>query len=170
MHIRQVMRALSIIIGLSVVMLSGCTNFLKPETGAIAQKNARIALTDQSVQEGMFKTKDLQMKYSIAETGKTFNLAGKLSFAQSLTYSFGSIEKFTLKLNFLDEQGKVLETTDITPIYTAFGDVPDHLDVNLSCTKPAGTEAIAFNYYGDFRGDVQETGGSKWEIYYFPFE
>ncbi len=170
MHIRQVMRALSIIIGLSVVVLSGCANFIKPETGAIARKDARIELTDKSVQEGIFKTKDLELPYSITEAGKTFNFTGKLYFAQSLTYSFGAIDRFTLKLNFLDDHGRVLETVDITPLYMSFGSVPDHLNVNLSYIKPAGTEAIAFNYYGELRGDVQETGGTSWEVYYFPFD
>jgi hypothetical protein len=48
--------------------------------------------------------------------------------------------------------------------------VPDRLSIKASGAEPAGAAAIAFNYFGQFRGDNQETGGSDWEIFYFPFE
>jgi hypothetical protein len=170
MNIPQLMKISSVVLWCSVVFLSGCANFLKPETGAIARQEARIDLTEKSVQEDLWKTKDLQLAYSITKSDSTFNFRGELVFDQSLTYSFGTIERFSLKMSFLDGEGRVLETVDITPVYNAFGSVPDRLSIKASGAEPAGAAAIAFNYFGQFRGDNQETGGSDWEIFYFPFE
>jgi hypothetical protein len=170
MNIPQLMKISSVVLWCSVVFLSGCATFLKPEAGAIARQEARIDLTEKSVQEDLWKTKDLQLAYSITKSDSTFNFRGELVFDQSLTYSFGTIERFSLKMSFLDGEGRVLETVDITPMYAAFGSVPDRLSIKASGAEPAGAAAIAFNYFGLFKGDNNEMGGSDWQIFYFPFE
>lgn len=169
MDIRQVMKIIPVFI-LFGILLSGCANFIKPEMGAVARQDARIDLTADNVQEGVFSTSDLVLAYSISESGDMFNISGELSFAQSVTYSFGIIERFILKMNFLDEEGRVIETVDITPLINSFGGVPDKTRLRHSSVKPESTSAIVFNYYGVFRGDAPEMGGATWEIFYFPFD
>ncbi|MGB3221727.1 MAG: hypothetical protein WBB23_02910 [Desulforhopalus sp.] len=166
---RQVMKILPVFILFSF-FLSGCANFIKPEIGAIAREDARIDLTADDMQEGVFSTSDLVLAYSISESGDMLNISGELSFAQSITYSFGIIERFILKMNFLDEEGRVIETVDITPLINSFGGVPDKTRLRHSSVKPDGASSIAFNYYGVFKGDAPEMGGDTWEIFYFPFE
>jgi hypothetical protein len=154
------------------ILLSSCANFIKPEVGAVARQDARIDLAEDGVKEGVFSTNDLVLPYSISESGDMFNISGELSFAQSVTYSFGIIERFILKMNFLDEGGRVIETVDITPIINSFGDVPDKTRLRHSSIKPDGASSIAFNYYGVFKGTSSDVGGggATWEIFYFPFE
>jgi hypothetical protein len=169
MDIRQAMKALLVFI-LFGIFLSGCANFIKPEIGSIARQDARIDLTADEVQDGVFSTSDLVLTYSISESGDMLNISGELSFAQSVTYSFGIIERFILKMNFLDEEGKVIETVDITPLIHSFGGVPDKTRLRHSSVKPDGASSIAFNYFGVFKGDSPDMGGDTWEIFYFPFD
>jgi hypothetical protein len=165
------MKILPVVILLSV-LLSGCANFLKPEIGAVARQDARIDLAGDSVQAGIFSTSDLVLSYSISESDDMFNFSGELSFAQSVTYSFGIVERFILKMNFLDEEGRVIETVDITPVIHSFGSVPDKTRIKNSSVRPSGASSIVFNYYGVFKGDNSDAGGggATWEIFYFPFD
>ncbi|TKB23812.1 hypothetical protein FCL47_20995 [Desulfopila sp. IMCC35006] len=153
------------------LFLSGCASFMKPEIGALARQDARINLKAGGVQNAAWNAKDLLLTYSYSEAGDTFNLAGTLSFDRSLTDSFPAVKRFFLKMSFLDSEGRVLETVDITPLLSTFGAVPDNLTVKASIPKPAGASAIAFNYFGAFMsGSTEGMGGSQWQISYFPFE
>ncbi len=159
-----------IVLSLSVLLLAGCANYLKPEIGAIAQPEARIELVAKGVQNAAWQSKDLTLDYSYTESGNTFNFSGSLSFDSSLTNSFSSVKTFFLKMNFLDKDGRVLETTDITPLISRFGALPDALPVQVSASKPTEAAGIAFNYYGVFTNGSQDNmGGDGWEIFYFPF-
>lgn len=73
-------------------------------------------------------------------------------------------------MSFLDGEGRVLETVDITPLFSYFGQAPDDLKINFAGAKPATAAAIAFNYYGAFKGSAEEMGGDSWDIFYFPFD
>jgi uncharacterized protein YceK len=166
----QVTKVLLVLIWLGVLFLSGCANFLKPEIGAIARQEARISLAEDGVQDAAWTTNDLALTYSFSESGNTFNLSGKLVFDRSLTDSFRVVKRFILKMSFLDDEGRVLETVDITPLFSAFGNVPDQMAIKVSCARPAGSVSIAFNYFGVFKSDAEEMGGDEWDIFYFPFD
>ncbi len=157
---------------LFVLLLSGCANFMKPEIGAMARQDSRVNLKAGGAQNAALDTNDLILTYSYSEEGDTFNLSGTLSFDRSLTDSFSKVKRFFLKMSFLDKDGRVLDTVDITPLISTFGTVPDKMMVKASCPKPAGASAIAFNYYGAFMGygGVEDTSGGDWAISYFPFD
>ena len=168
-RIRQIVLVL---LGLSVLFLQGCANFIYPETGAIARPDARIELVAKGVQNAAWNAKDLLLTYSYSEAGDIFNLSGTLTFDRSLTDSFPVAKSFFLKMSFLDKEGKVLQTVDITPVISSFGIVSDKNLIRASCPKPAGASAIAFSYFGTFRGGGSEDGmgGEEWNISYFPYE
>lgn len=171
MATRQVTRIVSILTVFSVMFLSGCANFMQPEIGAIARQDARIDLVADGVQNAAWTPKDLVVTYSYSESDNTFNFSGSLSFDRSLTDSFPVVRRFFLKMSFLDNEGRVLDTVDITPLLSAFGTVPDQAKIKGSWPSPAGASAIAFNYFGMFSGASQEEmGGATWEIFYFPFD
>jgi len=157
---------------LSVLFLPGCANFIKPEIGAIARPEARIDLVAAGVQNAAWTTRDLTLTYSYAESDNTFNLSGSLSFDSSLTNSFAFVKTFFLKMSFLDQEGRVIETINITPLISYFVTIPDEIRLRrVSHPKPAGTTAIAFNYFGVFKnGNHEEMGGDGWEIFYFPYD
>lgn len=154
---------------LGLLFWSGCANFLKPEIGAVARKEARMALAESGVKDAVLATSHLKIIYSVSGKGENFSLSGRLIFDQSVSYSFPIIAKFFLKMNFLDNEGRVLETVDITPVYTAFGSMPEKLDLRVSHVAPPGSSAIAFNYFGVFQANTPASTGS-WEVFYFPFE
>lgn len=164
-------KALLILLLFVVLCLSGCANFLKPEIGAIARPEARIDLVDGGVQDVVWGTRDLDLTYSYSETGDAFNFHGKLVFDRSLTDSFRVNRRFTLKMSFLDGAGRVLETVDISPLISFYNELSNQdLKIKKSLARPVGASSIAFNYYGDFRGNDRETFGDGWNIFYFPFE
>ncbi len=170
MNIRLLAKVFSVALCLGGLFLAGCANFLKPEIGAIARPEARITLAEDGVQNAFWQTKDILLSYSIAQGDSTFNLSGELVFDRSLTDSFPVIKRFILKMSFLDGEGKVLETVDITPLFSSFGHAPDELKISFSRARPAAAVAMAFNYYGAFRGSSEEMGGASWDIFYFPFD
>ena len=153
-----------------VIFLSGCASHIKPEMGAIAQPEARIELLAAGVQNAAWAHRDVSLAYSYTESAGVLNFSGTLRFDRSLTDSFGIVKSFSLKMSFLDKDGRVLQTTDITPLYRYLGAVPDELAVRASIAKPAEASGIAFNYFGIFKsGGKDETGGDTWDIFYFPF-
>ena len=158
-----------IVLCLGLLFWSGCANFLKPETGAVARPEARIVLPENGVQQQTFTAGDVKIISSLAGAGEPFALSGTIVFDRSLTYSFPIITKFLLKMSFLDGEGRVIETIDITPVFGTFGRVPEKLDFRVSRVAPPGSKAIVFNYFGVFRSSPPETGGT-WEIFYFPFD
>ncbi len=159
-----------IVLLFGVLFLTGCAGYLKPEIGATAQPEARIELKAEGVQGAAWQSKDLTLAYSYTESGNIFTFSGSLSFDSRLTNSFNSIKTFSLKMSFLDKDGRVLETVDITPLYTYMGAIPDELPVQTSASKPVDAAGIAFNYFGIFRtGSMDDMGGDGWEIFYFPF-
>ena len=164
-------KVLLLLICLGVLFLSGCANFLTPETGAIARQEARIDLVEGGVQDVVWDTRDLELVYSYSESANTFSLSGELIFDRSLTDSFRVTKRFTLKMSFLDGEGRVLDTVDISPLISAFNDLSDQkMTIKKSHLRPMGASSIAFNYYGEFKGDSPRTRGDSWDIFYFPFD
>lgn len=162
-------KTLIILLFLGVLVCSGCANFLKPEIGAVARPEARIALPENGTQKKIFAAGDVKIIYSLSAANEPFHLQGTLVFDQSLTYAFPIIVRFTLKMSFLDDGGRVIETIDITPVLGAFGQVPEKTDFRVSRPAPPGSKAIAFNYFGEFRSDFDDST-STWEIFYFPYD
>jgi hypothetical protein len=153
---------------LGLMLSSGCVNFLKPEMGAVARKEARISL-DHDIPAGNYETGDLRLTYSLTLKDDVCTLAGKIVFDRSLTDSFRVITKFFLYVSYLDDAGKVIETVEISPVIPTFGTVPDSLTVTLSHVRPPGSKAFAFHYFGGFRSSNQRDGSGEWDIYHFPF-
>lgn len=171
MIISRVAKLLLILVCCNVLFLSGCANFLKPELGAIARQEARVDLVEGGVEDAIWETKDLQLTYSYSEVENTFSLFGKLVFDRSLTDSFRVTKRFVLKMSFLDGEGRVLETVDISPLISTFAFEPaPEFAVKRSSLKPMASRSIAFNYYGEFMGNDPDSRGDSWDIFYFPFD
>lgn len=168
MTTHRVTKVLLVLMGLGFLFLSGCANYLTPPPGSIARPDDRVKLVKDGVYDGDLSTNNLNMTYSIAESGNTFNLSGQLSFQDSLTNSFPVVENFILKMNFLDGDGKVLETIDISPMVD-FTIASSQIPIKASGSRPAAASAIAFNFFGQFRENGVGARGGSTEIFYFPF-
>ena len=167
MAIRLAVRFSTLTVCLGIMLWSGCARFMQPEVGAVARKEARIAVAGD-VAAKSWETGDLILKYSLALKDESFTLTGKIAFADSLTNSFPRVGNFFFYLSFLDDGGKVIETVDLSPVVNTLGAVSDSIPVRVSCVRPPGSNAIVFNYRGRFFDNQRESSGS-WDIHYFPF-
>jgi hypothetical protein len=158
-----------VVVCFGALLLFGCANDMTPQTGAIARPDDRFNLVQGGVYDGNLSTNNLAMTYSITESGMTYRLTGSLSFSQTLVESFPLVQEFILKMSFLDPEGRVIETIDISPPID-FDVVPAQIPVAASGPTPAGASGIAFNYFGQFRGRDVAVGGDTWDINYFPYE
>ena len=153
---------------LGLMLSAGCVNFLKPEIGVVARKEARISLANE-IPAGKFETDDLHLTYALALKDDVCTLTGKIVFDRSITDSFQVITRFFLSVSYLDDAGKVIETVEISPVIPTFGSVPDSLPVKMSSVRPPGSKAFAIHYYGGFRSSNQRDGSGEWSIHHFPF-
>lgn len=164
---RLAVRLSTLTLCLGIMLWSGCSTFLQPEVGAVAYKEARIALAGDMTAR-VWGTGDLIFKYSLEQKGEAFTVSGQIAFADSLTYSYPQVANFFFYLSFLDDGGKVIETVDLSPVVNTFGAVSGSIPVRRSCVLPPGANAIAFNYQGRFIDGQRDSNGS-WDIYHFPF-
>jgi hypothetical protein len=168
MPTQMVVRMGTLMVCLGLMCWSGCANFLKPEMGAVARKEARIVLAGD-IPAGTWETPDLHLAYTFAQQGESFTFTGDIRIDRSVSDSYPAVVKFSFYLSFLDDRGKVIETVDISPVVNTFGAIPNSLEVRLSRLRPPGSSAIVFHYYGVFRGPSHDSVG-QWDIYHFPFD
>lgn len=153
---------------LSCLLVTGCTRFIVPEIGTIAQEESRVPYKADEKQDGILATKDITFAYTLSESDNGARLTGELVFDRSLTDSFPMIKTFFFKMNWLDVDGHVLQTVDITPLYSYLSIVPNKLKVNKQIETVPGSRFINFNYYGVFQGEKPDVSG-EWDIFLFPF-
>jgi len=153
-----------------VFFLPGCRNYLVPERGAVSLENARINLPEDGVNETLWEGKHLDVNYSISSKSSELVLSGTVVIHDTVLMSFDSVKQLVVKVNFLDNSGRVLGTADITPLYTAYGKVRGPLKFKTVVPLVPGTRSFTFSYFGIFIGRVDGTSGDDWEIFYFPFE
>lgn len=146
----------------------GCGSFTEPELGVRAKKESRILL-DGAGKGRVFQTDDLKLEYSLNDSGGNYTYTGRLFIDRSITDSFEEITRFTMRMNFLDSEGRVLESVDITPLFTINHDIPNVMKAKKKGRTPHGAKYIAFNYFAVFRG-VMAGYRDDWESFYFPFE
>jgi hypothetical protein len=151
-------------------LLSGCASFITPEIGMVARPEARIPLVGEGGDSGIWSTKDLRLEYRLTVTADSLAISGPLTLSPSISNSFPVVQKFFLRLSFLDGEGRVVGSTDITPLYSSHSTMESTVTVNARRPRPAGSQAIAFNYFGVFRGQLDSMGGDEWPISSFPFD
>jgi hypothetical protein len=157
-----------IMIFLSCLLATGCTRFIVPEIGAIAQEESRIPYKAGEKLDGILDTKDITFEYTLSESDNGVRLTGELVFDRSLTDSFPMVKTFFLKMNWLDVDGLVLQTIDITPLYSYLSVVPNKMGMSKQIETVPGSRFINFNYYGVFRGEKPDVS-EEWDIFLFPF-
>lgn len=166
----MITRRTFLLLALAVVFvtLSSCAGILSPKINSVARQEARIGLA-RGGEEILWQNSDLAMTYSFHEAGNNFILKGKLVFDGSVTNNFETIKHFKMQMSFLDSERRVLEHINITPFYSFMEQTPDSMAINVSHPKPAGSQAIAFSYFGVFKGYAEDIGGDEWIISYFPY-
>lgn len=164
---RTLRKAMVAMGGLVLLLLAGCAGFLRPDPGMVAQKEGRIVLADH-IPQGKWETGDLRVSYSLTAKDRQCSLEGRVVFDDSIGNSFPIITKFFFYLSFLDGEGRVLETVDMSPVIPTFGNIPSSLPLKMTKATPQEAKSFVFHYYGNFRANPVSEGG-HWDINYFPF-
>ncbi len=159
---------LLIIIGLFCLLTGGCAHYIVPEAGSVASEESRIVYQGGDVQEGLLENKDLKMSYTLSGSDVETRFTGELEFDRSLTDSFPVIKSFYFKLNWLDGEGVVLQTVDITPHYSFRNYAPSKMKIDKTLPVAPGAAAYCFNYFGVFQGEKPDVT-EEWDIFMFPF-
>lgn len=163
-------KALIPVLLLLSLLINGCAMNLIPGPGDVAEPEAITSLVDNGINNDVLQTKDLVFGYSVSISGDLYTLQGDLYIAGHITNSFPLVNNFFLKMSFLDVQGRVITTTDITPLLRHLYPVPEDLKLRASGKLPPGTKAVAFSYFGEFSDNSLVRGDSaSWGISYFPF-
>jgi hypothetical protein len=146
--------------------LVGCKNFIVPELGAVARPEARIAFTEGTSQ---YSTKDLTLAYALSFRENVVVYMGELRFDRSLTDSFPVMKTFRLRLSYLDADGRVLESFDVTPLIPMRGSILNSFRNTQELPVIPGTKSFAFNYFGVFQDSTYDTK-VDWQVFEFPFD
>lgn len=155
-------------LSLLLLLLGGCKRYISPLPGYLASEESRIALADEEISSGIFKTGEMQFDYQINRRDDGVGISGDISFYSSLTYSYPNIRTFIMKLSWLDANGQVIGVSDISPFYKYLGMVPEKLKINKKLEAAEGSSAMAFSYYGVFQGQKPDIS-DEWTISHFPF-
>ena len=162
-------RVLTLSLAGLVFFLPGCRNYLVPEEGALSLENSRIDFSKDGGGETLWKGKDLDIRYSISQKNGELRIFGAVIIHDNILMSFEKLDHLVVKLNLLDELGKVVGTVDITPTYSAYSNVTGPMVFRSAVASSSGASSLAFSYFGTlFGGRLSETSDS-WEIFYFPF-
>jgi hypothetical protein len=166
MQNRKIVITFAVIV-ISLLFLAGCKNFITPELGVIANEKSRIPLeSGKNVYEG----KDLKFTYELEAGDDIVRIKGQLSFDRGLTDSFPIVKNIFFKMSFLDGDGRVLETVDITPMFRYKSQALEPLSLKQKeFSRPPGASHFVFNYYGTFHGDTNDVT-EDWDVFSFPFQ
>jgi len=76
--------------------------------GLTVPAERRIQLVRGEIQEGVWKALGLSVTYGYRINQKDLSLPGSIEIAGGVKYDFGSTDSMDVWINFLDEEGKIL--------------------------------------------------------------
>lgn len=160
---------------LPVIMLaflfSGCAGAmmtLPPAPGMMVKTDSRINM-EESPQKGVFAGDNFSLAWELSRSGDDFTLQGKAAILPSLYNTFPKVAYFRLLVSFVDKEGKVLSSEDITPFYSYLQSVDKPFAVKKTGKIPAGTKAFAFSAKGLFHSERKNNNGTC-ALFTYPFE
>jgi hypothetical protein len=151
----------------ALLLLGGCAGFLRPEQGMNSTGESRIALAETKGR-AVWETGEVRVQYSLQLRDGLCTLDGELRLADRIVNSFPVVDRLFFYATFVDGQGRVLETVDIGPVVPAYGSIPERLPLKMARRPPAEAKSFVFHYFGTFRANPLDEGGS-WDIGHFPF-
>lgn len=160
-----------------VFLFSGCAGrmmTLPPAPGMTVKADSRINLEasaqkGKSPQKGLFAGDDFSLAWELSCSGDDFTFKGKVTLLPSLYNTFPKVEYFRLLVSFLDREGRVLSSEDLTPFYMYLQSMDKPFAVKKAGKIPAGTKAFAFSAKGSFHSELRDNNGSC-ELSTYPFE
>ena len=92
-----------LLFAVSILVYFGCS-----VVGQTVPVERRIQLVSGKIQEGVWKAQGLTVTYGYRINQKDLSLPGSIEIAGGVKYDFGSTDSLDVWINFLDEEGKIL--------------------------------------------------------------
>lgn len=142
-----------IFIAVPLFIVLACSSTKGLFKGKIANEYDRIHINSSGSNSGLWKTKELSVNYTYSSSSDHFNLTGFISISESITYSYSKISSLFVRVSFLDNNGKVISTNNINPLYSVGSTPPRKIKFNSNLSLPVEADAFCFSYRGEFKGD-----------------
>ena len=143
-----------IFIAVPLFIVLACSSTKGLFKGKIANEYDRIHINSSGSNSGLWKTKELSVNYTYSSSSDHFNLTGFISISESITYSYSKISSLFVRVSFLDNNGKVISTNNINPLYSVGSTPPRKIKFNSNLSLPVEADAFCFSYRGEFKGDA----------------
>ena len=143
-----------IFIAVALFIVPACSSTTELYKGKIANQHDRIHINSSGSNSGLWKTKELSVNYTYSSSSDHFNLTGFISISESITYSYSKISSLFVRVSFLDNNGKVISTNNINPLYSVGSTPPRKIKFNSNLSLPVEADAFCFSYRGELKGDA----------------
>jgi hypothetical protein len=145
-----------------------CSGVNPLSSGAWVEEKNRIPVLQDGPQEGSWKTRDLAINYELRQEGNTIYIAGEVNFAGYISGGFSTLERLTVYIHSLKDNGIVLQTKPVKTFgYRRHFDLmgPMTFKGQFDKSEEADIVAVAFSY----DGTVMEGGGrTTWDFWKVP--
>ena len=145
-----------------------CSGVNPLSSGAWVEEKNRIPVLQDDQQEGSWKTRDLAINYELRQEGNTIHISGEVDFGGHISGGFSTLERLTVYIHSLKDDGIVLETKPVKTFgYRRHFDLMGPMTFKGQFETSGETDivAVAFSY----DGTVMEGGGrTKWDFWKVP--
>ena len=142
-----------IFIAVALFIVLACSSTKELFKGKIANQYDRIHINSSGANSGLWKTKELSVNYTYSSLSDHFNLTGFILISEYITNTYSKIRNLFVRVSFLDNNGKVISTNNINPLYSVNSNPPRKIKFNSNLSIPVEAYAFCFSYSGEFKGD-----------------
>jgi hypothetical protein len=142
-----------------------CTSSLDTYIGKTADQQSRIALNGGS-HNGVWQTDDLTVNYSYSRKPNSLQISGDVNLSNKMKDASDTVQTFFLQVNFLNANGRALETKELA--VAGHREMVTKWEFDHNFELPAHTSAMAFSYTGQMGGGAGE--GSSEPFWRDPFQ
>jgi hypothetical protein len=153
----------------AVLLLFGCQSLIFDPRGHLVPEEKRIAIPDSGEEKGVFKNEDLTITYKMVKTPGQLAISGDIRFTDRISENFPIVQYFHLGAMLLDDQGKILDLSNLASVayyQTQYATIPDYpLLINTRIALSGNTRFMAFHYTGKAYDPSEPDGGTMdfWE-------
>ena len=133
--------------------------------GTVASQEENIVLMKSGPHEGIWQNLDMRIAYTYTRQADILQIQGNVDLAARLENTFRTVNHFSVRANFLDQDKNILKSVLIaaashTPIR--------QWHFNKSFQPPAGITAMNFSYTGlAMEGGTIGVGGDGVSMYFW---
>ncbi|MCP4692471.1 MAG: hypothetical protein GY859_30790 [Desulfobacterales bacterium] len=127
-------------------LLASCKSALLTFQGAVVKEDLRVVLEEDGAGDAAWETRDVSLRCQYKRADGWLELLGVVRIADHLRNSYDVMEFFHLTLFFLDADGRVIDSKNLS--LGAYRNEIWEMPFERSVDAPESAGAIAFGYSG----------------------